>query len=297
MVVRRRRQRGLGPVVVGGSALLLVACGASSAISADVTSPTPDIQPNACSILSDADIVAAFTPVVTPGAPAPTQSGPITHVYSVVSINEGGTKTAGQCTWSDPSGAQVITLVFPQADITKMAEYATGTQVGGAFIQEGDGRGFVAVPHAPGVIAITLVLDIDPGVRTVRLADLARTASGAAIPKITAAPATASASASASGPVAAAPGQKVTGQTANQTVKQTDGLKFNPNATALTVGQVVEWDNSGSIAHNVTCDESSAITSDTMNGGDKYQVKFTKAGSYPYHCTFHPGMDGTITVK
>ena len=297
MVVRRGRQRGLGPVMVGASALLLVACGASSAISADISTQPADIQPNACSLLSDTDLVSAFTPPATPGGTAPTPGSAISHIYSVVSVNEGGTKTVGQCIWSDQSGAQVIALVFPKADITTMADYTTGaTQVGSAYIQEGTGRGFVAVPHGGGVIAITLVLSVDPGERTVRLATLARTASGAAIPTITAGPSTAAPSATAA-PLANAPGQKVQGQTANQTVKQTDGLKFNPTSTTLSVGQVVEWDNSGQIAHNVTFDESAAITSDTMNGGDKYQVKFTKAGTYNYHCTFHPGMDGTITVK
>jgi plastocyanin len=63
------------------------------------------------------------------------------------------------------------------------------------------------------------------------------------------------------------------------------------------VGQVVEWDNSGSVAHNVTFDEAPTLTSDTMSSGDKHQVKFTKAGTYSYHCTFHPGMEGQITVS
>ncbi|HEV7679365.1 MAG TPA: plastocyanin/azurin family copper-binding protein [Candidatus Dormibacteraeota bacterium] len=92
-------------------------------------------------------------------------------------------------------------------------------------------------------------------------------------------------------------GSKVTGQTAATTAKETDDLHFNPSSSTVKVGDVVEWDNAGSVAHNVTFDQYSAITSDTMNSGDKYQVKFTKAGTYQYHCTFHPGMDGTITVS
>jgi plastocyanin len=92
-------------------------------------------------------------------------------------------------------------------------------------------------------------------------------------------------------------GSKVTGQTAATTVKQSDALKFAPTGVSVKSGDVVEWDNSGQIAHNVTFDQSQSITSDTMNGGDKYQVKFTKAGTYQYHCTFHPGMDGTVTVS
>jgi plastocyanin len=91
-------------------------------------------------------------------------------------------------------------------------------------------------------------------------------------------------------------GSKVTGQTAAATSKETDDLKFQPSSTSVKSGDVVEWDNVGSVAHNVTFDQFSAISSEVMNGGDKYQVKFTKAGTYQYHCTFHPGMDGTVTV-
>src|SRR5438445_797792 len=150
MVVRRRRQRGLAPAVVGASALLLVACGASDAISPSVATPT---------------------------------------------------------------------------------------------------------------------------------ADLARSASGATIPVITPGPSSA-ASATPAGPVANGPGQVVQGQTAATTVKETDQLKFNPASSTLKAGQVIEWDNSGQIAHNVTFDDFPQLTSDTMNGGDKHQVKFSKAGTY-----------------
>jgi plastocyanin len=91
-------------------------------------------------------------------------------------------------------------------------------------------------------------------------------------------------------------GSKTSGAAAATTLHETDQLKFQPSSASVKVGDVVEWDNTGSVAHNVTFDDFSSITSDTMNSGDKYQVKFTKAGSYPFHCTFHPGMEGTITV-
>jgi plastocyanin len=152
------------------------------------------------------------------------------------------------------------------------------------------------VQDGPGVVAITLILDADTSVRDTRLADLARTASGSAIPVITAAPTTA-ATAAPSGAQAGGPGQQVQGQTAAVKVQETDQLKFNPGSQTLKAGQVVEWDNGSSVAHNVTFDDYSSITSDTMNSGDTYQVKFTKPGTYQYHCTFHPGMNGTVTVQ
>jgi plastocyanin len=100
------------------------------------------------------------------------------------------------------------------------------------------------------------------------------------------------------GGAAAAPdvGSKVTGQAGAVTVDMTDSLKFQPTSSSVKVGDVVEWDNASSVVHNVTFDQYSAITSDSIQSGDKYGVKFTKAGTYQYHCTIHPGMDGTLTV-
>ncbi len=295
MKVWRRWQRGLVPAVFSSLSLLLVACGATDTISASNSTPTPDVEPNACSLLSDSQVLTALEPVV-PSSPAPTAAA-VKSQYSVVTLTEGGTKQAGQCLWLHPNGSQVIALVIPNIQLNQVADFTTNaTQVGGAFVQEGDGRGFVSIQHGTSVIAITLVLDGDAAARTVRLANLIRSASGAPIPVVTAAPSAAPSAGGTSG-AAGAVGQVVTGQTAAKTVKQSDSLKFNPTSVTVKTGDVVEWDNSGSIAHNVTFDQYSAITSDTMNGGDKYQVKFGKAGSYQYHCTFHPGMDGSLTVQ
>lgn len=80
------------------------------------------------------------------------------------------------------------------------------------------------------------------------------------------------------------------------TVQQTAQLKFDPATTNLKVGQVIEWTNGSSVPHNVTFDNYPSLSSQTMQQGDKWEVKFTTPGTYSYRCTFHPGMDGTITV-
>ena len=91
-------------------------------------------------------------------------------------------------------------------------------------------------------------------------------------------------------------GSKTNGAAAATKFNETDALKYSPTSANVKVGDVVEWDNGSSVAHNVTFDAYQSITSDTMNNGDTYQVKFTKAGTYQFHCTFHPGMDGSVTV-
>jgi len=294
-VARRRRHRGIRPALLGFGVLALAACGASTEISADLTKPSPSIQPSACDLLTDADIAAAVTLPATASPSASAAAPAITHVYSVEKLSLSGTKTVGQCTWTSDGGAQVIALVIPNTKLTTLAAYTAGaTQVGPAYVQEGTGRGFVSVQDGSAVIAITLVLDADEATRTAHLADLARVASGAPVPSVSPG---ALASAAATSSAASGPGTVVQGQTADAVVKQTDALQFSPTSVTIKAGQVLEWDNSGSIAHNVTFDSFASITSDTMNGGDKFEVKFLLPGTYPFHCTFHPGMDGQVTVQ
>jgi cytochrome c oxidase subunit II len=91
---------------------------------------------------------------------------------------------------------------------------------------------------------------------------------------------------------------KVTGQPATSSVSETDSLKFEPGSLNVKVGDVIQWTNTGSSIHNVTFDNKAVPASDTMNGGDKFELKFSKPGTYHYVCTFHvaAGMQGTITV-
>jgi plastocyanin len=114
----------------------------------------------------------------------------------------------------------------------------------------------------------------------------------------TPAPAGTSASPSAAASPTAAPvgqGQASGLGTPAEKVSATDALAFDPTATTAKAGDVIQWTNTGTVAHNVTFDDPT-LTSPTMNGGDTWQVKITVPGTYTYHCTFHPGMDGKLTV-
>lgn len=44
-------------------------------------------------------------------------------------------------------------------------------------------------------------------------------------------------------------------------------------------------------------DESSAFDAEVKGGGTDTFTAPTTPGSYAYHCTFHPGMHGTLVVK
>jgi plastocyanin len=88
------------------------------------------------------------------------------------------------------------------------------------------------------------------------------------------------------------------GGTAATKVSATDQLQFAPATGTAKVGTVVEWSNTGSVLHNITFDGSASCLSDSaFQPGGTWQVKFTAAGTYTYHCTIHPGMDGKLTVS
>ena len=283
---RRLRAAAPAPLVL---ALVVAACGGADITGSTSVAPTPAISPDACALLSSSDVQAALG-----SSPSP--------IYSVNGVSAGaGTKTAGQCMYNAANGAQIIVTVFPKTTQASLAGYLQSpTKLGPAEVQEGDTAGIITIQKGDATVAITLARsDVDASSRTALLAALAKAVSGAQLPAVPTAAPSASASASASGTpaVAQGPGQVVTGQTAAGTVKESDELKCNPASVSVKAGDVVEWDNTGTVAHNVTFDAYSSITSDTMNGGDTYQVKFTQPGTYQYHCTFHPGMDGTVTVS
>jgi plastocyanin len=84
------------------------------------------------------------------------------------------------------------------------------------------------------------------------------------------------------------------------TINATDGLVFVPAAATAHTGDVIEFKNTGSVAHTVTFQDSNdgCLTDETLAPGATWEVKFTVAGTYNYLCTVHaPNMKGEITVS
>lgn len=72
------------------------------------------------------------------------------------------------------------------------------------------------------------------------------------------------------------------------------GFKFSPASLTVRVGTTVTWTNNDSVAHNV---RGGPLHSPTLNHGASYSHTFTRAGTYHYVCTIHPGMHGTVIAK
>jgi plastocyanin len=73
-------------------------------------------------------------------------------------------------------------------------------------------------------------------------------------------------------------------------------FKFKPVAVAVRKGGQVKWTNSDAAAHTATADDRSFDTQ-TIDKGKAATVTFAKAGSFAYHCDFHPFMKATVVVK
>ena len=49
--------------------------------------------------------------------------------------------------------------------------------------------------------------------------------------------------------------------------------------------------------HNIRSDNGAFAESGPLGGDATYSIALTTVGSYPYHCSIHPMMVGTITVN
>ncbi len=83
---------------------------------------------------------------------------------------------------------------------------------------------------------------------------------------------------------------------ASANVNATDSKVFSPSTVTITHGQSVCWQNNGNFSHTVTSDDGTSFNTGLPSGQIFVHV-FPAAGSFPYHCTIHTGMAGTITVN
>lgn len=72
-------------------------------------------------------------------------------------------------------------------------------------------------------------------------------------------------------------------------------MAFNPTTLTVPVGTTVTWKNLDNVTHHIVSDTGAFESSDLTNG-QTFNFTFNKAGNYPYHCSIHPSMTGTIIV-
>jgi len=107
------------------------------------------------------------------------------------------------------------------------------------------------------------------------------------------------------GPAAtAAPTGEASGEVVEITVGTDEGteLLFDPTEVSVPAGATVRltFVNESTVPHNLTFGEPiNAATATIVDPGAEETIEFTapEAGEYPFVCTLHPGMDGTLVVE
>jgi plastocyanin len=73
------------------------------------------------------------------------------------------------------------------------------------------------------------------------------------------------------------------------------GFAFAPASVSVKVGTTVTWTNKDEEPHTVAANGGS-FHSAPLTPGAAFRYRFTKPGRYPYVCTIHPFMHGTVVV-
>jgi plastocyanin len=75
-----------------------------------------------------------------------------------------------------------------------------------------------------------------------------------------------------------------------------DNFSFGPQTITVGVGTTVTWTNRDDIPHTVVSTDG-VFKSKVRDTDEKFSYTFTKAGTYPYFCSVHPKMTGTVVVR
>jgi plastocyanin len=95
---------------------------------------------------------------------------------------------------------------------------------------------------------------------------------------------------------AASPGSAAKApQPASAEVK-VDNFSFGPTTLTVAVGTTVTWTNRDDIPHTIVSTDK-VFKSKVLDTDEKFSFTFSKPGTYPYFCSIHPKMTGTVVVQ
>jgi plastocyanin len=74
-----------------------------------------------------------------------------------------------------------------------------------------------------------------------------------------------------------------------------DNFAFGPNAPLVAQGNAVKWTNSDITTHTSTSNQNFWHSPD-LAPGQTFSATFWNAGTFGYHCRFHPDMTASVRV-
>ena len=75
-----------------------------------------------------------------------------------------------------------------------------------------------------------------------------------------------------------------------------DNFSFAPQSITVPAGTKVTWKNRDEIPHTVVSTEG-VFKSRVLDTDETFSFTFDKPGTYPYFCSVHPKMTGTVIVQ
>ncbi len=74
-------------------------------------------------------------------------------------------------------------------------------------------------------------------------------------------------------------------------------FSFSPSSVTIHLGENVTWINDAGVDHTIVSDNATdPFNSGLLASGHSYTHEFNRIGVFPYHCSIHTYMTGTITV-
>jgi len=75
-----------------------------------------------------------------------------------------------------------------------------------------------------------------------------------------------------------------------------DNFSFGPQSITVAAGTIVTWKNRDDIPHTVVSTDG-VFKSHVLDTDETFSFTFDKTGTFPYFCSIHPKMTGTVVVQ
>ncbi len=72
---------------------------------------------------------------------------------------------------------------------------------------------------------------------------------------------------------------------------------FEPMTVTVKLGTQITWTNTGAVLHTVDSDDNQTFKSGDLQPQATFSFTPTTAGTFPYHCHYHPWMKGALVVQ
>jgi Icc protein len=96
---------------------------------------------------------------------------------------------------------------------------------------------------------------------------------------------------------ASTPAGKATGAPAQRGTVSIANFAFTPKIIEIARGERVTWKNDDDVPHRIQSSDGKFDPSSVLDTKGSYDITLSQSGQYPYFCSIHPTMTGSIVVR